>query len=77
MPVTPNSLLQASPAAKTLAASANTPAVAAEPGDKASSFAEVYANQAQDKPAVGANKSATPATDTARARHRKIRRQQR
>lgn len=65
MPVTPNSLLQASPAAKTLAVSANTPAAAAEPGDKASSFAKVYANQAQDKPAAGANKSATPATDTA------------
>ncbi|MGW8462334.1 flagellar hook-length control protein FliK [Pseudomonas sp. CLCA07] len=65
MPVTPNSLLQASPAAKTLAVSANTPAAAAEPGDKASSFAKVYANQAQDKPATGANKSATPATDTA------------
>ncbi len=65
MPVTPNSLLQNSPAAKTLAVSANTPAVAAEPGDKASSFAKVYANQAQDKPAAGANKSAMPATDTA------------
>ena len=65
MPVTPHSILQASPAAKSLAASANTPAVAAEPGDKASSFAKVYANQAQDKPATGAIKSATPATDTA------------
>jgi flagellar hook-length control protein FliK len=65
MPVTPNSLLQASTAAKTLAASANTPAVAAEPGDKASSFAEVYANQAQDKPAVVAEKPAKPATDNA------------
>ncbi len=64
MPVTPNSLLQASPAAKTLAVSANTPVMAAEPGGKASSFAKVYANQAQDKPAVGANKSGTPATDT-------------
>ena len=65
MPVTPNSLLQASTAAKTLAASANTPAVAAEPGDKASSFAEVYANQAQDKPVAVADKSAKPATDNA------------
>lgn len=65
MPVTPNSLLQASTAAKTLAASANTPAVAAEPGDKASSFAEVYANQAQDKPVAVADKSARPATDNA------------
>ena len=65
MPVTPNSISQASPAAKTVATSANTPAVAAEPGDKASSFAEVYANQSQGKPAVDADKSATPATDTA------------
>jgi len=65
MPVTPNSLLQASPAAKTLAVSVNTSAVAAEPGDKASSFAQVYANQGQDKPAADANKSTTPATDTA------------
>jgi len=65
MPVTPNSLLQANTAAKTSAASANTPAVAAESGDKASSFAEVYANQAQDKPAVVADKSAKPAADNA------------
>ena len=65
MPVTPNSLLQASPTAKTLAASANTPAVAAEPGDKASSFAEVYANQAQDKPVAAVDKPAKPATDNA------------
>ncbi|PWK40662.1 flagellar hook-length control protein FliK [Pseudomonas sp. OV226] len=65
MPVTPNSLLQASPAAKTPAASANTPAVAAEPGDKASSFAEVYAKQGQDTPVVVADKSAKPTTDNA------------
>jgi flagellar hook-length control protein FliK len=63
MPVTPNSLLQANPAAKTLAASANTPAVAAEPGAKASGFAAVYANQAQEKPAVGRNKSGAQTTD--------------
>jgi len=49
MPVTPNILLQASRQAKTQAASANPPAVAAEPGDKATSFARVYANQAQNK----------------------------
>jgi len=49
MPVTPNILLQASRQAKTQAASANSPAVAAEPGDKAASFAHVYANQAQNK----------------------------
>ncbi|EJM08650.1 flagellar hook-length control protein [Pseudomonas sp. GM102] len=65
MPVTPNILLQAAATAKTQAASANTPAVTAEPGDKASSFAEVYANQAQSKPVVVADKSAKPATDNA------------
>ena len=65
MPVTPNILLQAAATAKTQAASANTPALTAEPGDKASSFAEVYANQAQNKPVVVADKSARPATDNA------------
>ena len=65
MPVTPNILLQAAATAKTQAASANTPALTAEPGDKASSFAEVYANQARNKPVVVADKSARPATDNA------------
>ncbi|WLI11085.1 MULTISPECIES: flagellar hook-length control protein FliK [Pseudomonas] len=65
MPVNPNILLQAAATAKTQAASANTPALTAEPGDKASSFAEVYANQAQNKPVVVADKSARPATDNA------------
>ncbi|TBN42131.1 flagellar hook-length control protein FliK [Pseudomonas sp. BGI-2] len=65
MPVTPNSLLQAVATAKTQAASANTPAPAAEPGDKASSFADVYANQARNKPSVVADKSTRPATDNA------------
>jgi flagellar hook-length control protein FliK len=50
MPVTPNILLQASRQAKTQATCANPPAVTAEPGDKAASFAHVYANQAQSKP---------------------------
>ncbi|MGL6246822.1 flagellar hook-length control protein FliK [Pseudomonas sp.] len=65
MPVTPNSLLQAAATAKTQVASANTPALAAEPGDKASSFADVYANQAQNKPSATADKPAKPATDNA------------
>ena len=60
MPVTPNSLLLASNAAKTLAASANTPAVAAEPGDKASSFARVYADQTPDKSAAAGHGSNEP-----------------
>lgn len=50
MPLTPNMLLQAASKAKTQAASANAPAVAAGPGDKASSFAQVYAKESQSKP---------------------------
>ncbi|EJM84310.1 flagellar hook-length control protein [Pseudomonas sp. GM74] len=55
MPVTPNILLQASRQAKTQAGSANPPAVAAEPGEKATSFAHVYANQAPNKPNASAD----------------------
>lgn len=50
MPLTPNMLLQATSKAKTQAASANAPAVAAGPGDKASGFAQVYAKESQNKP---------------------------
>ncbi|MBV7568683.1 flagellar hook-length control protein FliK [Pseudomonas sp. PDM27] len=60
MPVTPNILLQASRQAKTQATSANPPAVAAEPGDKAASFAHVYANQAQSKPSALADAPLKP-----------------
>ncbi|PAU53372.1 flagellar hook-length control protein FliK [Pseudomonas sp. PICF141] len=63
MPVTPNILLQAAATAKAQAASANAPALTAEPGDKASSFAQVYANQAQTKPGAMADSSAKPARD--------------
>lgn len=65
MPVTPNILLQAAATAKAQAATANTPALTAEPGDKASSFAQVYANQAQNKPSAVADGSAKPARDKA------------
>lgn len=65
MPVTPNMLLQAAAQAKTQATSANTPALAAEPGDKASSFAQVYANQARDKPSAVGDGSARPIRDKA------------
>ncbi|MFJ7282362.1 flagellar hook-length control protein FliK [Pseudomonas sp. NPDC099000] len=65
MPVTPNSLLQAVATAKTQVAPANTPAQGSEPGDKASSFADVYADQTQNKPSVVADKSAKPATENA------------
>ncbi len=64
MPVTPHTLLQAVATAKTQAASANTPAPASEPGGKASSFADVYAHQAQSKPSVVADKPAKPVADS-------------
>ncbi|MHC8321650.1 flagellar hook-length control protein FliK [Pseudomonas sp. GB2N2] len=60
MPVTPNILLQAAAQSKTQATSANTPAQAADGGDKASSFAQVYASQAQSKPSVTTDGSAKP-----------------
>ncbi|KPG90276.1 flagellar hook-length control protein [Pseudomonas sp. RIT-PI-q] len=63
MPVTPNSLLQAAAQAKTQAASANTPAPAPEAGDKASSFAQVYAKQAQNKPSAVTDGPAKPMRD--------------
>src|SRR5689334_19613650 len=63
MPVTPNILLQASRQAKTQAASANPPAVAAEPGDKAASFAHVYANQAPNKASALADAPIKPDRD--------------
>lgn len=65
MPVTPNIFLQAATTAKAQAASANAPALTAEPGDKTSSFAQVYANQAQSKPSAVADGSAKPARDKA------------
>ncbi|MEZ1315737.1 flagellar hook-length control protein FliK [Pseudomonas fluorescens] len=65
MPVTPNILLQATAQAKTQAASANSSALTAEPGDKASSFAQVYANQSQNKPFVMADGPVKPARDKA------------
>jgi flagellar hook-length control protein FliK len=64
MPVTPNSLLQAAAQAKTQAA-ANSTAPTAEPGDKASSFAQVYARQAENKPVAVPDGSAKPARETA------------
>lgn len=63
MPVTPNILLQAARQAKNQAACANPPAVAAEPGDKAASFAHVYANQAQNKPKALADAPLKPDRD--------------
>jgi len=61
MPVTPNVLLQAANQAKTQAATANSPSVPAEPGDKASSFAQVFADQAQSKAPDKKDVAAKPA----------------
>lgn len=54
MPVAPNSLLQAAPAAKPQAPAANPPAAAADPRDKGPGFAQVFANQAS-KPTTKAD----------------------
>ncbi len=54
MPATPNILLQNAAQAKAQAASAKTSAVAADAGDKASSFAQVFADQGPKKTAVSA-----------------------
>ncbi|WP_419709030.1 flagellar hook-length control protein FliK [Pseudomonas sp. NFX224] len=60
MPVTPNNLLQAVAPAKAQANAANSTALTAEPGDKASSFAQVYAKQGQNKPVAAADSSVKP-----------------
>lgn len=61
MAITPNSLLQAAPAAKPQAPTANPPAVAADPRDKAPGFAQVFAKQT---PAPAPNSSDAPAKPT-------------
>ncbi|MHB2241275.1 flagellar hook-length control protein FliK [Pseudomonas monsensis] len=65
MPATPNILLQTAAQAKAQAASSKAPATAADAGDKASSFAQVFADQAPAKPAVSADNPAKPARDKA------------
>ncbi|CRM17000.1 flagellar hook-length control protein FliK [Pseudomonas sp. 8 R 14] len=63
MPVAPNSLLQAAPAAKPQAPAVNPPAVAADPRDKGPGFAQVFASQGS-KPTVKADdNSAKPTRD--------------
>lgn len=63
MPVAPNSLLQAAPAAKPQAPAANPPVAAADPRDKGPGFAQVFANQGA-KPSVKADDNAPkPARD--------------
>ncbi len=63
MPVTQNILLQAAAQAKTQAASAKLSAQPAEPGDKASSFSQVYARQGQNKPVATADAPVKPVRD--------------
>ncbi|OCW19986.1 flagellar hook-length control protein FliK [Pseudomonas aylmerensis] len=63
MPVAPNSLLQAAPAAKPQASAAPQPVVDADPRDKGPGFAQVFANQGA-KPAIKADdNSAKPTRD--------------
>ncbi|WP_323987016.1 flagellar hook-length control protein FliK [Pseudomonas canadensis] len=60
MPVAPNSLLQAAPAAKPQAPAANPPAAAADPRDKGPGFAQVFANQASKPTTKGDDNSPKP-----------------
>ena len=60
MPVAPNSLLQAAPAAKSQAPAANPPAAAADPRDKGPGFAQVFANQASKPTAKADDNSPKP-----------------
>ena len=63
MPATPNVLLQSAAQAKAQAAAAKTPVMAADTGDKASSFAQVFADQGPKKPLASADSSLKPARD--------------
>jgi len=62
MPVTPNTLLQATAQAKPQAA-VNSPAAAPDLGDKASSFAQVFATQAPAKSSAAADPAVKPMRD--------------
>ncbi len=63
MPATPNILLQNAAQAKAQAASAKTSAMAVDTGDKASSFAKVFADQGSSKPVATADNSPKPSRD--------------
>ncbi|MFW9081053.1 flagellar hook-length control protein FliK [Pseudomonas sp. P2757] len=63
MPASPNIFLQTAAQAKAQAASAKPSAVAPEPGDKASGFAKVFADQGQNKPSVSADSAQKTARD--------------
>lgn len=63
MPATPNILLQNAAQAKAQAASAKTSAMAVDTGDKASSFAKVFADQGSGKPVASTDNSPKPSRD--------------
>ncbi|PTT25694.1 flagellar hook-length control protein FliK [Pseudomonas sp. HMWF021] len=63
MPATPNVLLQSAAQAKAQAAAAKTPVMAADTGDKASSFAQVFADQGPKKSLASADSSLKPSRD--------------
>jgi flagellar hook-length control protein FliK len=63
MPATPNILLQNAAQAKAQAASAKTSAMAVDTGDKASSFAKVFADQGSSKPVATADNSPKSSRD--------------
>lgn len=63
MPATPNVLLQSAAQAKAQAAAAKTPVMAADNGDKASSFAQVFADQGPKKTLANSDSSLKPARD--------------
>jgi flagellar hook-length control protein FliK len=63
MPATPNILLQNAAQAKAQAASAKTSAMAVDTGDKASSFAKVFADQGSSKPVASTDNSPKPSRD--------------
>ncbi|WP_460926190.1 flagellar hook-length control protein FliK [Pseudomonas sp. MC6] len=63
MPATPNILLQNAAQAKAQAASAKSSAMAVDTGDKASSFAKVFADQGSSKPVASADNSPKSSRD--------------
>ncbi|WDU63694.1 flagellar hook-length control protein FliK [Pseudomonas poae] len=63
MPVAPNSLLQAAPAAKPQAPAATQPVAAADPRDKGPGFAQVFASQGSKPTAKADDNSAKPTRD--------------
>ncbi len=63
MPATPNILLQNAAQAKAQAASAKASAMAVDTGDKASSFAKVFADQGPSKPVASTDNSPKSSRD--------------